>query len=493
MRRHLTLTAVCLLAAAAVASAAQGEIPSRPEKLVFGPMEWNIPDAESLRFELANGTPVYALRDSQFPLVNIAVYFRGGGYLVPVGREGLETLADEVWRTGGAGERTAGELDEELDFLAANLMINIGDVTGSVSLNVLAKDLDAAMALMMDVLTKPRFQEDRFAKAKDDLVQDMKTRNDNTARIEGREWNRLIYGDDYFLNRLPTQATVAALTPEMARDFVTSLVRSDNIVVAVSGDFEDAAIKALLERTVGTLPALDEPLPPIPQPTHTPEPGVYVIDKPDVNQARVSYGHLGYRLGDPAEFALMVGNDILGGGGFTARMMKTIRSDEGLAYSAYSAVGFPTSYPGTVRAFFQTKSSTCAYATEIGFGLLEEMRTSPVTAEELTVSKNQFIETFPRNFASAAQTVSVFAVDELLGRSHDYWKSYRDRVAAVDADSVLAAFRTKVRPDDMVILVVGNLAEITAGHPDHESQLSDFGPIVEMPLRDPLTLEPITE
>jgi zinc protease len=189
----------------------------------------------------------------------------------------------------------------------------------------------------------------------------------------------------------------------------------------------------------------------------------------------------------------MVGNDILGGGGFTARMMKTIRSDEGLAYSAYSAAGFPTRYPGTLRAFFQTKSSTCAYATEIGFGLLEEMRTSAVTAEELTVSKNQFIETFPRNFSSAAQTVSVFAVDELLGRPHDYWESYRDRVAAVDADSVLAAFRTKVRPDDMVVLVVGNLAEITAGHPDHESRLSDFGPIVELPLRDPLTLEPITE
>ncbi len=65
-----------------------------------------------------------------------------------------------------------------------------------MSLNVLTKDLDAAMALMMDVLTKPRFQEDRFIKAKDDLIQGMKTRNDNTAGIEGREWNRLIYGDD---------------------------------------------------------------------------------------------------------------------------------------------------------------------------------------------------------------------------------------------------------------------------------------------------------
>jgi predicted Zn-dependent peptidase len=492
MRRNL-IAAIIICAVAAVAAAAAGEIPPRPEGLVFGPLEFRIPDADGLRFELANGTPVYALRDDQFPLVNIAVYFRGGGYLVPVGSEGLHTIADVVWRTGGAGELTASELDEELDYLAANLSVSIGDVTGSVGLNVLSKDLEAAMALMMDVLTKPRFQDDRFAKAKDDLIQDMKTRNDNTASIESREWSRLIYGDDFFTNRLATQASVASLTPAAARAFVTSLVRADNIVVAVSGDFDPAAIKSMLEESIGALPKLESPLPAIPQPDHTPAPGVYLIDKKDVNQGRVSFGHIGYKLGDPDQFALMIGNDIVGGYGFTARMMKTIRSDEGLAYSAYSALGFPTSYPGTLRGFFQSKSSTCAYATEIGFDLYEQMRTDPVTDEELTVSKNQFIETFPQNFGSASQTVSIFAVDELLGRPHDYWMTYRDNVAAVDADSISRAFKAKVHPDRMIVLVVGNLAEIMDGHPDHEARFTDLGPVTRLPLRDPLTLEPIVE
>jgi zinc protease len=476
-----------------VVFAADSEISKRPEELVFGALNWDIPNAEELRFELANGTPVYALRDAQFPLVNIAVYFRGGRYLVPTGQEGLHTIADEVWRTGGAGDLAASELDEELDFLAANLRVSIGDVTSSVSLNVLSKDLDAATALMMDVLTEPRFQEDRFAKAKDDLIQEMKTRNDNTASIERREWNRLIYGDDFFLNRLPTQASVDAITAEEARTFATSLIRADNIIVAVSGDYEDAAIKALLERTIGSLPKLDKPLPAIPQPDHTPEPGVYVVNKEDVNQGRVTYGHLGYRLGDPVQFALMVGNDILGGGGFTSRMMKTIRSDEGLAYGAYSNLGFPTTYPGTFRSLFQSKSSTCAYAAELGFNIIGEMRAETVTEEELTVSKNQFIETFPRSFGSASQTVSIFAVDELLGRPHDYWVNYRDKIAAVDADAIIEAFKTKINPDQMIFLVVGNIAEIMEGHPEHEASFTDFGPIKELPLRDPMTLEPIVE
>ncbi len=492
MRRFLTFV-VLLLAAAPLALAAGAEIPKRPEDLVFSTVEWDIPDADALRFELDNGTPVYALRDGQFPLVNIAVYFHGGRYLVPEGHEGLHALASEVWRTGGAGELTASELDEELDFLAANLSVNIGDVTGSVGLNVLSKDLEAAMALMMDVLTDPRFQEDRFAKAKDDLLQNMKTRNDNTASIEGREWSRLIYGDNYFMNRLATQTSVAAVTPTMAKTFVTSLIKSDNIIIAVSGDFDEAGLKKMLEDTFGAFPAMDEPLPPIPQPDHTPEPGVYVVDKEDVNQGRVSFGHIGYRLGDPDQFALMVGNDIVGGYGFTARMMKTIRSNEGLAYSAYSALGFPTTYPGSIRAFFQSKSSTCAYAAKLGFDLYEEMRNDAVTDEELTVSKNGFIETFPKSFGSASQTVSVFAVDELLGRPHSYWVNYRDNVAAVDADAITKAFQTKIHPDKMIVLVVGNLAEIMEGHPDHDAAFSDFGEIHELPLRDPMTLEPIVE
>ncbi|MEE4273562.1 MAG: pitrilysin family protein [Thermoanaerobaculales bacterium] len=491
--RRLKILFVLVLFTAPLCIAADAEIAKRPEDLVFGTVDWQIPDAGALRFELDNGIPVYALADHSFPLVNVAVYFRGGRYLVPEGNEGLHAIAAEVWRTGGAGELSASELDEELDFLAAILSTNIGDVTGSVGLNVLTKDLDAAMALMMDVLTEPRFQEDRFAKAVDDLLQDMKTRNDNTASIEGREWSRLIYGEDYFMNRLATSGSVETLTQEMARDFVTSLIRSDNIILTVSGDFDEAGIKGYLEQHFGALPKLETALPAIPQPDHTPAPGVYVVNKEDVNQGRVSYGHLGYRLGDPQQFALMVGNDIVGGYGFTARMMKEIRSNEGLAYGAYSALGFPTTYPGSVRGFFQSKSSTCAYALQIGFELYEQMRSEPVTDEELTVSKNSFIETFPKTFASASQTVSVFAIDELLGRPHEYWTEYRDKVAAVDAGAITDAFEAKIHPDDMIVLVVGNVAEIKAGHPDHDARLTDFGEIRELPLRDPMTLEPIVE
>ena len=492
MRRTMIST-VCVLFLIAASTASGAEIPERPEALVFPDLTFEVPDADALRFELANGTPVYAKQDTEFPLVGITVYFRGGRYLEPVGKEGLTTIASEAWRAGGAGELTAQELDEELDFLAANLGTNIGSDNGSVSLNVLSKDLEAAMGLFMDVLTKPRFQEDRFQKAKENRIQEMRQRNDDAADIEGREWQRLIYGDDFWMNRFSTKASVDAITATDCREFVSSLVRSGNIVVAVAGDFDPDEMKKLLNSTIGTLDPLAEPFPPVPQPAHTPEPGVYVVNKTDVNQGRVSIGRLGYKLGHENQFPLMIGNDILGGGGFTARMMKTIRSDEGLAYGAYSNISFPISMPGTFRAYYQSKSSTCAYAAEIFFELLESMRTSNPSEEETRTAKNSFVETFPRGFASAGQIVGRYARDELLGRPHSYWTEYRDRVKAVTGDDIKKALSTDIEPDKMIMLVVGNIEEIMTGHPEHEARLSDFGEIKELPLRDPLTLEPITE
>ena len=145
-----------------------------------------------------------------------------------------------------------------------------------ISLNILSKDVEQGMAIMMDLLTAPRFQQDRFDKTKDNMLQAMKQRNDDTADIEDREWQRLIYGDGYWMNNLATQASVDAVSAADAKAFVGSLIRSGNLVVSVAGDFQRDAIEALLNKTIAALPKLEEPLPAIPQPEHAPAPGVYV-------------------------------------------------------------------------------------------------------------------------------------------------------------------------------------------------------------------------
>lgn len=491
MRRQHLVLALCVLAVAAVAAA---QIPDRPEKLTYPGLSWSVPDPTPLRAVLANGVPVYIAEDRMLPLVSIQVLFRGGRYLEPEGKEGLAALTGTVWRTGGAGDLDASQLDERLDFLAAQLSTNVLDTSGMVSLNLLSKDLDAGLALLMKVLQAPRFEQARLDKAKEDLISDMKRRNDDTADIESREWNRLVYGDGYWLNRLATKASVDGITRADLAAFHKRLANPANFVVAVAGDFSRKAMLGKLDATLGAWKPTGAKAPPVPQPTESAKPGVYAVDKKDVNQGRVSIGHLGVRRPIPDEEALDVANDILGGGGFTAWMMKRVRSDEGLAYSAYSRFGVGDLLPGTFRAFFQSKSATCARAAALTIELLGKLRAGEATAKDIDTSKKSFIETLPRTFETRFRTVQRFANDELVGMSHEYWTGYRSRVASVGAAAVRQAAEKYMHPDRLIVLVVGNLDEIFKGSPDHpDASFEKLGPITRLPLRDPMTLQPLAE
>jgi zinc protease len=206
----------------------------------------------------------------------------------------------------------------------------------------------------------------------------------------------------------------------------------------------------------------------------------------------VSIGHLGGKRPMADEAALMVANDIYGGGGFTAWMMLRIRSDEGLAYSAYSNYEVGDLIPGEFRAYFQSKSATCARAAQLTLDLMKKIRGEAVSAKELDTSKSSFIETFPRTFETKARTVSRFALDDLMGRPHEYWTGYRDRMKGVTADSVRAAAAAHYDPAKLIVLVVGPVDEVLKGHPDHPgAKLEAFGSFTRLPLRDPMTLAPL--
>jgi predicted Zn-dependent peptidase len=216
-----------------------------------------------------------------------------------------------------------------------------------------------------------------------------------------------------------------------------------------------------------------------------------MVHKADVNQGRVSMGHLGIMRGNPDEFAIDMMNDVLGGSGFTSRITNRVRSDEGLAYSAGSVFSEGIYYPGVFRASFQTKSATAAQATQIILDEIERIRKERVSAEELETVKNSAIEIFPRYFASAAAIAGTFAGDEFTGRDPKYWETYRDKVRAVTADDVLRVAQKYLQPDKMVILLVGNADEIIKGSadkPQFSIQKISNGKITRIPLPDPLTM-----
>src|SRR5690606_10643919 len=166
----LALCALCLAAAVV-----RGQpIPDRPEKLEFPPLTFEPPDPSEYRVELKSGPVAYVIEDRELPLVNVLVLVRTGTYLEPPAKAGLAALTGQLLVRGGAGDMTAEELDERLDFLAAQMSSSIGPTEGSVRLNLLSKDIDEGLSILRDVLTAPRFQEDRLRLLKDQALQSMR-------------------------------------------------------------------------------------------------------------------------------------------------------------------------------------------------------------------------------------------------------------------------------------------------------------------------------
>jgi zinc protease len=471
----------------------QGGIVTHPDQLKYPQLVYNPPKRAQYRQTLANGVVAYMVEDHTLPLINISVLVRTGDYLEPKGKEGLASVTGSQIRAGGTTGKKAEDFDEAADFLAAAISSGIGETQGNASLNCLSKDIDKALELFFDMLKNPGFQADRLQLAKTQILQAMERRNDDTEDIEEREWDRLMRGTDHFSTQWSTKASIEGITRDDMIAFHKKYYHPANFIFAVSGDFNTNELKAKLENGMRGWDASKEPVAQVPKPTHTPAPGLYAVHKPDVNQGRVVIGHLGTMRDNPDAAALSIMNDILGGGGFTSRITSRVRSDEGLAYSAGSNFGLGVYYPASFTATFQSKSSTAAQGIEIVLAEINRMRTEKVKPEELTTSINQFVETFSLNFSSAAQIAGTFAQDEYTGRAADFWEKYRDRIKAVTADDVLRVAQQYLQPDKLVILVVGNIDDITKGNPDKpQFKLTTFtkdGKIIRIPLPDPLTMK----
>jgi predicted Zn-dependent peptidase len=466
-------------------------IPDHPDKLVFAPIVYTPPSAKDYRVVLKNGMVVYIAEDPTLPLVNIELTLRTGSYLEPAGKEGLAAFTGSQIRRGGTRSLTAEQLDEKLDFLAANVSTGIGETSGRASLNALRDNLDESLKVFVEMLKEPRFQEDRLALAKEQALQEMKKRNDDSEDVEAREWNVLLYGEDHFSNHFTTASSVQSISRPDLVDFHKKYVHPANMIAAVSGSFSRPEMIRKLEAAFANWPGAAATVPPVPSEIHTAAPGIYRIQK-DVNQGRVSIGLPSVRRGDPDAYALEVMNEILGGSGFTSRIMKTVRSDEGLAYSAGSGLRLGVYYPGSFRAEFQSKSRTVAYAAQLVLQEIKGMREKPVTDEELDTIKRNLIETFPSTFGSKAQTVGIFAADEYTRRDPSYWQTYRDRIRAVTAADVQRVAQKYLTPEKMVVLVVGDQKEIDLGDGKHQTSLlalAEGRKVVVLPLRDPLTMK----
>jgi len=490
--RLVTLVTILALAALLFSTfvAQADEIVDHPDKLKFKELKYQPPKPDAYRHTLKCGATVYVAENPEVPTFELTVLIRTGSMYEPVEKAGLSDMTGYLMRNGGVQGMSSKELDEKLAFLAGEISVNISGSRGTASLFCLSKDIDQGLELFKRVLRTPVFEQEALDRYRADVLSEMEQRNASTSDIESREWQFLMYGDHpCTIPYRRTEQSVNSITWEDLIAFHKKYFFPKNFIFAVSGDFKTKEILAKLNKMLEGWPDQELNLPTIPDRIPDPKPGVYMIKKEDVNQSRIRVGHIGVKRDIPDQYALMVMNDILGGGGFTSRILRRVRSDEGLAYNAGSAFERPVLFPGTFRAWFQTKHETGAFGTKLILDEIKRIQTEKCEAEIVDNSKASFISDLVNPFNSKKNIVNTFADDQYTGRSDNYWQDYRKNIEAVTPDDILTVAKKYLHPDKLVFLVVGDPEAVQKGSDKHEERFSDFGEITILPLRDPMTLE----
>jgi zinc protease len=384
-------------------------------------------------------------------------------------------------RSGGTVDLPPDSVDELLEFYAVQASFATGGGSVSVALNTLTEHLAVSFGLWSDLITKPRFERQAIELWRGRELESARRMADDPGSLAYSQFNRLLYGDHPVgWNMTPEDLEPALVAPDRFREMHRRIVCRENLILGVTGDVSWADIGPLLERLVADLSPCPEPLPRAPAPEIRRDGGVFLIER-DLEQAFIVMAHpSSVRLADARTYyAATIGNSILGGGGFSSRLLSRLRTQDGLTYSVSSIWTMPRRYDGVVGATTSTRPETAVQAVRSILDAMDEMRAAPPTAAEVRTAVDVVVNGFAFNFETPAQVVSRMMFYVAEDWPEDWLQRYADGIQEVEPSDIQEVFAAQVRPDDMTILVVGDSERMG------RDRLEALGPLTVLEVEGP--------
>ncbi len=399
-------------------------------------------------------------RQAELPLVNLQLLIKAGTLEEPEGKEGLANLTASLL-LNGTKSRTSAKIAEELDFMGAKLSASGGDDFATVSLTVLKKDLGPALELVKDILLNPTFPAAEVQRKVSQFKAALISEEDEPMTVASRAFAKDLYGAfPYGHPVVGTQAGLSAITRGDLVEFHRKYYRPNNAVLSLAGDLTPEEAQQWVTKTFGdwtASPIAPAKLPAIPKLTQR---KVVEINK-DITQANIILGNLGITRKNPDFYALQVMNYILGGGGFSSRLMDDIRVNRGLAYSVSSSFS-PGLEPGPFVVALETKNATAGEAITQVVDQLQRIRTQPVTADELKDAKSYLIGSFPRKMDSMSKRAWLLGYVEVYGLGLDYPWRYPELIEHLTPADIQKVAEKYIHPENYLLVVVGNKSAMTS-------------------------------
>ncbi len=405
---------------------------------------------------LSNGATLLVSEQHNLPMVRVHVLIDAGARRDPPGRGGLANLTADLL-TEGTATRSAAAIKEAIDFIGGSLQAETGLDYAQVRLHVLRKDLDAGLDLLADVLLRPAFRGEELTRRREAVLAAIRAGRDDPTELASRAFRRALFGAEPYGHEVEgDEESVPRITGADIEAFYRSFYRPNGALVVVVGDVSAQDAQARLERHLAAWNGSASRPFAYPTPA-TPTPRTERVDRP-VTQASIILGHRGIARDNPDFEAIAVMNYILGGGGFSSRLMDNIRTRAGLAYSVASFFAAHKA-PGSFQVVMQTKNESVADAIGRARAEIERIRTEPVSDEELSDAKRYLTGSFPLRLDSNAKIADFITQVSFYGLGLDYADQYIRRVNAVTKEDVQRVAQQYLHPDGLIEVIVANLGK----------------------------------
>lgn len=399
----------------------------------------------------ARGARVYFVENHNLPMLDVQVDFDAGTARDPAKKAGLAAMTHGLLDAGTA-DLDENAISDRLADLGAELGGHADADRASFGLRVLSAtgERDAALALLRDIITRPAFPAAVVERERERSLAGLREAMTQPAAILGKRFAALIYGEHPY-GQSPTEASLKQISRADLVDFHRNHYVAKAAAVTLVGDISRVEAERIAR-------SLTDPLPQGTRPARIADPALplaYTERIPhSAAQAHVAIGMPALKLGDPDYFPLIVGNYILGGGGFVSRLTKEVRDARGLSYSVYSYFS-PQPALGAFCIGLQTKADQADAAIDVVRTTLGDFLVNAPTAEELQAAKDNLINGFALRLGSNRKLLGQVATIGFFGLPLDYLDHYQEKVSAVSLEQIREAFQRKIHPEALITVVVG--------------------------------------
>ena len=419
-------------------------------------------DIVPAKFVTNNGITVLVLEQHFLPIVEIHALIKTGSAQDPADKAGLANLVASLLDEGTT-TRSSKQLAEQIDFVGGALEVRASEDFTTASARVLTKDVDLGFTLLADILQHPAFLKPEFERIRSQILGEMASDNDDPGHVAMKAFNQLVFhGHPYRWPLNGTEESLSKITHTDVVNFYAKEYVPPQVILAIVGDVTEEQVTGLVQTYFGGWKKTAVPARTTKKPTAIERKTVQLIEK-DLTQSNVILGHGGISRTNQDFYAVTVMNHILGAGGFSSRLMDSIRDKQGLVYGIMSHFDARL-MPGSFWVNFQTRTEATNQAIQSVLAEIKNIRDTPVSDQELAEAKSFLMGSFPLRLDSTAKLAHVLAQVEFYGLGFEYFSQYPKWIERVTKEDVQRVAKQYLDPQRYALVVVGNIAKAKLKH-----------------------------